>query len=99
MLANSDYGSPVAWLFRIIPIVLVVLFVVMNSSEDKKYSGCYFPWSIGGLFQQHSYIVSRDDFDIKFGVGFLGQWLTVGPGYQIAHINLDPNGWLQEGSI
>ena len=59
---------------------------------------CDFPWWVGGLWQQHSYLLSRDRFELRFGVNVFGQLITVGPYYHDVWINLDPNGNFQEGS-
>lgn len=59
---------------------------------------CDFPWWVGGLWQQHRYLLSRDRFELHFGVNVFGQLLTVGPYYHDVWINLDPNGNFREGS-
>jgi len=59
---------------------------------------CGFPWWVGGAWQANSYLLSRDRFDIKLGVNVFGQLIVTGPYYHDVYINLDPNGWFQEGS-
>lgn len=60
--------------------------------------GCYFPWGVGGAWQQQSYLLSRDQFDMRFGVNFFGQLIIVGPYYHNAYINFYPDGFYQVGS-
>jgi hypothetical protein len=59
---------------------------------------CYFPYSIGGLFQQNAFLLSRDMFNLKFGINVFGQLLMVGPYYHNLYFNIWPNGRAKKGS-
>ncbi len=79
------YGPPVCHEYT-------VWYVVYNQEN------CYFPYTIAGLFEPNAYLLSRDMFNLKFGINVFGQLLMVGPYYHNLYFNIYPNGRARKGS-